>query len=171
MVRPDCKVEAPPVVILLFAATLAPFDRSSANVDCGVVNRGAVRSVKESRVVAAAENRSWIDDDVACNSSVLELSFEEVYTPLGENAAAPPQTTDAIKTVLKEIILMLLLVACRALHHAQIMPWLFSSLTPDAIFYRGDLSGIYLYERTENLHTNHHFALGKIASNLLAMQL
>ena len=120
MVRPDCNVEAPPVVILLFAATLAPFDGSSANADCGVVSRGAVRSVKERRVVAAAEKRSWIDDDVdICNSSgFLELSFEE-DTPLGENAAAPPPqtTTDAIKTVRKEIILMLQLVACRDLRH------------------------------------------------------
>ena len=93
-----------PVVILLFAATLAPFDGSSANADCGVVSRGVVRSVKERRVVAAAEKRSWIDD-VACNSSlVLELRLEE-ERPLGENAAAPPQAIEATKTVRKETIL------------------------------------------------------------------
>lgn len=57
MVRPDWRVDAPPVVILLLAARLAPWDGSSANADCGV-RRGVVRSVKERRAVAAAEKRS-----------------------------------------------------------------------------------------------------------------
>mmetsp|Transcript_10013 Transcript_10013/g.14344 ORF Transcript_10013/g.14344 Transcript_10013/m.14344 type:complete len:113 (+) Transcript_10013:513-851(+) len=106
MVRPLWRVEAPPVVILLFAAILAPL--SSANADCGsVVRRGVVRSVKERRVVAAAEKRSWMDDDddVACNSTcVLEFRVEE-ERPLGENAAAPPHTAEATKAVRKETIL------------------------------------------------------------------
>ncbi len=90
------------MVILLLAAILAPL--SSANADCGR-RRGVVRSVKERRVVAAAVTRSWMDDDVACNSScVLEFRLER---PLGENAAAPPQTADATKAVLKETILIL----------------------------------------------------------------
>lgn len=105
MVRPLWRVEAPPVVILLFAAILAPL--SSANADCGsVVRRGVVRSVKERRVVAAAEKRSWMDDDdVACNSTcVLEFRVEEERPP-GENAAAPPHTAEATKAVRKETIL------------------------------------------------------------------
>ncbi len=101
------------MVILLFAAMLAPLDGStSANADCGVVvrRRGVVRSVKERRVVAAAEKRSWIDkddDDVACNC-VLEFRVEEEESPLGENAAALPQTAEATKAVRKETILMIL---------------------------------------------------------------
>ena len=109
------------MVILLFAAMLAPLDGStSANADCGVVRRGVVRSVKERRVVAAAEKRSWIEEDVPCNSTfVLEFRVEE-EKPLGENAAALPQTAEATKAVRKETILMIqCVVLCRAIYRCD----------------------------------------------------
>ena len=80
--------------------------------------------------MAAAEKRSWTDE-VACNSrGVLELRwFEEI--PLGENAAAPPQTTEATKTVRKETILILL-CCTEELYHI-LCHGSFSTLTADAI--------------------------------------
>lgn len=90
-------------MILLLAARLAPCDGSSANADCGVVTSGVVRSVKERRVVAAAEKRSWIDD-VACSSTCVDLEFK-LGRPLGEKAAAPPQAAAAMNVVRKETIL------------------------------------------------------------------
>jgi len=109
MVRPDWRVDAPPVVILLLAARLAPWDGSSANADCGVVSRGVVRSVNERRAVAAAEKRSWMMELDACNCICDDLAFKLGRPPLGENAAAPPHAAAAMKAVWKETIILMLI--------------------------------------------------------------